>query len=309
MKPTNPQSAPVVSFMPPYLKPGATIGVCAPAGSFDPVKFEAGLSRIRDMGFEIYLPPGLSVQKRYLAGDDAHRAGIVNDLFQDHRIKAILCARGGFGVLRILPHLDFDLLINNPKFVVGFSDITALLAEGVKQCPFPMIHGPVVTSLANGSRETMDSLLLALSGPVPEILLAGGKTVRGGRASGTLVGGNLVTLVSMAGTRFQPDFSDGILFLEDIKEPAYKIDRMLTQMAFSGILAGVRGVVLGSFDHCGDETMIHEIVTERFNDPRVPILAGLDAGHGWTNLSLPLGSSVTLDADSHSLTFEPGGVS
>ncbi|MBI9089757.1 MAG: LD-carboxypeptidase [Desulfobacterium sp.] len=296
-------------IMPSYLEPGATIGVCAPAGAFDPVKFEAGLSRIRDMGFRIHLPTGLSAPKRYLAGDDAHRAGIVNDLFQDPRIKAILCARGGFGALRILPHLDFDLLINNPKFVVGFSDITALLVEGVKQCPFPMIHGPVVTSLANGSRETLDSLLLALSGPIPGIRIANGNTVRGGRASGIFVGGNLATLVSMAGTRFQPDFNDCILFLEDVREPAYKIDRMLTQMAFAGILAGVRGVVLGTFDHCGDETMIHDIVAERFNDPRVPILAGLDAGHGLTNLSLPLGSSVTLDADIHGLTFAPGGMS
>lgn len=295
--------------MPPYLKPGDTIGVCAPAGSFDPVRFEAGLSRIRDMGFGIHLPPGLSAQKRYLAGGDVHRAGIVNDFFQDRRIKAILCARGGFGALRVLPHLDFQLLNNNPKFVVGFSDITALLAEGVKQCPFPMIHGPVVTSLAHASMESVASLLQVLSGPIPGILLANGKTVRGGRASGTLVGGNLATLVSMAGTRFQPDFTDCILFLEDTGEPPYKIDRMLTQMAFSGMLAGVRGVVLGTFDRCGDETMIHEIVTERFNDSQVPILAGLDAGHGGTNLSLPLGVSVILDADSHGLTFEAGGMS
>ena len=294
--------------MPPYLKPGATIGVCAPSGSFDPVRFEAGLSRVRDMGFEIYLPPGLNAQKRYLAGDDAHRAGIVNDLFQDPGIDAILCARGGFGALRILPYLDFDLLNNYPKFVVGFSDITALLAEGVKQCPFSMIHGPVVTSLADASRESIDSLLQALSGPVPGMHLANGKTLRPGRASGILVGGNLATLVSMAGTRFQPDFNDGILFLEDIREPAYKIDRMLTQMAFSGILAGVRGVVLGTFDHCGDETMIHDIVTERFNEPRVPILSGLAAGHGGTNLSLPLGAAVTLDADTYELSFAPRGV-
>jgi muramoyltetrapeptide carboxypeptidase len=295
--------------MPPYLKPGATIGVCAPSGSFDPVRFEAGLSRVRDMGFEVHLPPGLSAQKRYLAGDDVHRAGIVNDLFQDPGIDAVLCARGGFGALRILPYLDFDLLNNHPKFVVGFSDITALLAEGVKQCPFPMIHGPVVTSLANASRESIDSLLLALSGPVPGMHLANGKIIRRGRASGRLVGGNLATLVSMVGTRFQPDFNDGILFLEDIREPAYKVDRMLTQMAFSGILAGVRGVVLGTFDHCGDETMIHDIVRERFNDPRVPILAGLSAGHGETNISLPLGGVVTLDADKHQLTFAPREVS
>ncbi|MCP4114052.1 MAG: LD-carboxypeptidase [Desulfobacteraceae bacterium] len=295
--------------MPPYLKPGDAIGVCAPSGVFDPVRFEAGLSRIRDMGFEIHLPPGLGAQERYLAGDDAHRAGIVNDLFQDSGIKAILCARGGFGVLRILPHLNFSLLNRKPKFLVGFSDITALLAEGVKQCPFPMIHGPVVTSLAQASRESVESLLRALSGPVSEVGLVNGKTIRRGRVSGLLAGGNLATLTSMAGTRFQPDFNGCILFLEDINEPPYKVDRMLTQMGLSGLLAGVRGVVLGGFDHCGDEAILHDIVQERFNDPRVPILAGLDAGHGAINLSLPLGAPVTLDADTHRLIFAPGGMS
>jgi len=288
--------------MPSYLKPGDTVGICAPSGSFDPVRFEAGLSKIRGMGFNIYLPPGLDASKSYLAGTDIHRATIVNDLFKNQEIKAILCARGGFGALRILPYLDYDLLNAWPKFFVGFSDITALLSAGVNQCSFPMIHGPVVTSLALAPEATIDSLFQILTGPVFEMVLPNGKALRNGRAVGTLAGGNLATLVSMAGTRFQPVFNDCILFLEDTGEPAYKIDRMLTQLALSGTLSGVKGVVLGTFDRCGDQSIINGIVAERFNDP-VPILTGFDAGHGPVNLSFPLGVRVTLDADNSILKF------
>ena len=204
------------------------------------------------MGFEIELPPGLGEAKGYLAGGDLHRAGIVNALFKSTKIKAILCARGGFGALRMLPHLDFAPLRHRPKFLVGFSDITAVLSEGLKQCAFPMIHGPVVTSLARASIRTLDSLFCALTEPFPGMALQGGITLRGGRVAGTLMGGNLATLVSMVGTLFQPDFNGAILFLEDTGEPAYKVDRMLTQLFLAGGLAGVRGVVLGTFDRCGE---------------------------------------------------------
>ncbi len=287
--------------MPARLKPGDTIGVCAPSGAFDPVVFESGLCRLRQMGFKIELPPDLGVSKKYLAGPDLHRAAIVNALFKSRTVKAILCARGGFGALRMLPHLDFTPLRHRPKFLVGFSDITAVLSEGIKQCDFSMIHGPVVTSLARASTRTLDSLFCALTEPFPGMVLQGGITLRSGRAEGVLKGGNLATLVSMVGTLFQPDFNGAILFLEDTGEPAYKIDRMLTQLCLAGALAGIRGVVLGSFDRCGDVSTIHEIVAERFDDPMVPILAGLEAGHGEPNLSLPLGVRLVLDADRHTL--------
>lgn len=293
--------------LPTRLKPGDTIGVCAPSGVFDPALFETGLSHLRGMGFKIELPPGLGEAKGYLAGGDLHRAGIVNALFKSTKIKAILCARGGFGALRVLPHLDFAPLRHAPKFLVGFSDITAILSEGLKQCDFPMIHGPVVTSLARASTRTLDSLFCAMTEPFSDLVLQGGITLRRGRVAGTLKGGNLATLVSMVGTLYSPDFTDSILFLEDTGEPAYKIDRMLTQLCLAGVLAGVRGVVLGTFDRCGDVSKIYDIVTERFDDPMVPILAGLDAGHGEPNLSLPLGVRLILDADRHTLGVAPAG--
>lgn len=290
-------------MIPSYLNPGDTLGLCAPSGAFDEVRFQSGLEHLRAMGFQIHLPPGLGKAKGYLAGTDMHRAAIINDLFKSKKIKAILCARGGFGALRVLPYLDYGLLKATPKFLVGFSDITAILSEGVKKCSFPMIHGPVVTSLAAASQKTLESLFLALTQPFSEIVLENGKTIRRGRAVGTLSGGNLATLVSMAGTLFQPDFNDSILLLEDTGEPPYKVDRMLTQLDLAGILSGVRGVVLGTFDRCTDVSMIYDIVAERFDDPMVPILAGLEVGHGDPNISIPLGVRVCLDADKHRLDF------
>lgn len=294
-------------LQPSSLKPGDTIGICAPSGAFDPARLGEGVVQLRRMGFEVQLPPGLGEVSGYFAGHDLHRAAILNDLFKNTGIKAILCARGGFGALRVLPHLDFSLLRNAPKLLVGFSDITAILSEGTKQLASSMIHGPVVTSLANASTRTLECLFKTLTEPFSSTVLQGTKTLRRGRVSGILKGGNLATLVSMVGTRFEPDFKDSILFVEDTQEPAYKIDRMFTQLFLAGLTVGVRGVVLGSFYRCGDLSEIYDIVAERFDDPMVPILAGVDAGHGEPNLCIPLGCRATLDADSQTLGVAIGG--
>jgi len=297
---------PAQIHLPSPLKAGDTIGVCAPSGAFDPSLLEAGIAQLRRMGFFVHLPPGLNEVSGYLAGHDRHRAALVNDLFKSTEIKAVLCARGGFGALRVLPYLDFTLLQNSPKFLIGFSDITAILSEGLGQCTSPMIHGPVITSLAGASTRTLESLFQIMTEPFSQIVIKGSQTLSKGSASGVLKGGNLATLVSMVGTVFEPNFKGSILFLEDTAEPAYKIDRMLTQLRLSGILTGVKGVVLGSFDRCGDISDIHGIVAEVFNNCPVPILAGVDAGHGEPNLCIPLGSRAILDADGQTLGVRIG---
>lgn len=292
---------PVKLHLPSPLKAGDAIGVCAPSGAFNPAPFEAGIVQLKRMGFVVHLPPGLGEVSGYLAGHDLHRAALVNDLFKNTQIKAIFCARGGFGALRVLPYLDFTLLQNAPKLLIGFSDITAILSEGLRQCALPMIHGPVITSLAKASTRTLESLFQILTEPFAKTVVRGGKTLEGGKVAGILKGGNLATLVSMVGTAFEPDFKESILFLEDTAEPAYKIDRMLTQLRLSGILTGVKGVVLGSFDRCGDTSDIYGIVSEVFNGTKVPILAGVDAGHAEPNICIPLGSRAILDADNQTL--------
>lgn len=292
--------------LPSPLKTGDAIGVCAPSGAFDPALLEAGITQLRRMGFGVYLPPGLGEVRGYFAGHDRHRAALVNDLFKSSEIKAVFCARGGFGALRVLPYLDFTLLKKSPKLMIGFSDITAILSEGLGQCASSMIHGPVITSLAGASARTLESLFQILTEPFSEIVIQGRQILARGRVSGILKGGNLATLVSMVGTVFEPEFEDSILFLEETAEPAYKIDRMLTQLRLSGILTGVKGVVLGSFDRCGDISDIHGIVTELFNGSRVPILAGVDAGHCEPNLCIPLGFRAILDTESQTLRVRIG---
>ena len=289
------------------LKSGDTLGICAPSGIYDETLFQKGLQVLEEMGFNIYLPSGLSAEKRYLAGDDAHRAEILNRLIHDDAVQGILCARGGYGAMRILSMIDFQGLKKSPKPFVGYSDVTAILSVIGKASGVQVIHGPVVTSLGKNDRATRESLFQALTGVWDDIQLPRGRTLVPGKALGVLTGGNLATLVHLMGTPYQPNFNGCILFIEDICEPPYKIDRMLSQMAMASLFKGVRGVVMGTFEDCGTMEQIEDIVWEIFQEEGVPILAGLEAGHGITNLCLPLGRKMILDADAQCLILAHAG--
>jgi len=258
-------------------------------------KFNRGIEVLKTLGFQVQVPREIFQRKRYLAGDDMERAKIVNRLFSDPGIKGIICARGGYGALRILNHLDWDLIRKNPKPFMGYSDITAILTAILSETGMPVLHGPHVVSLATADAKTLASFVDALSGPAKTIEIPDGKTILEGIGMGILKGGNLATLCHLLGTRFQPDFAGAVLFFEDIGEPAYKIDRMLTQMKLAGVFNKIRGVVTGSFENCDNGEYIEEIVGECFDDYQVPILFGLDAGHGKTNLSLSFGRRIKMD--------------
>jgi muramoyltetrapeptide carboxypeptidase len=287
------------------LKPGAAIGLAAPASPFDRESFDRGVEALRDMEFEIVIPDGLSSAEGYLAGPDGHRAAVLQRLFEDARIDAIICARGGYGSLRILPLLDYDRIAAHPKILIGFSDATALLSAITERCGFAAFHGPVVTTLADATDSTRTALLSAIASDAPLVFSPpSAVALRSGRATGVVCGGNLTTLCHLLGTPYQPSFRNRILFLEDRGEAAYRIDRMLTQLKLSGCLEGIRGLILGSFTRCGSDREIFEIVGDRFSDASVPILAGLPVGHTEPNLTLPLGIEAVLDADRHTLRFE-----
>jgi len=290
--------------VPARIKPGDTIGIVAPAGPFDRQTFLRGVRMIEDKGFKIFIPPGLSEKNRYLAGADKHRAQIVNQLFADNSIDAIICARGGYGSMRILPLLDFDTIKNNPKIFIGFSDITTLLSVLFTRCNLVTFHGPVVTSLVDASEETKLSLFSNLtSGSNPEVKLSDGITISPGVAAGEVCGGNLTMLCHLVGTPYAPDFENKILFLEDRAEAPYRIDRMLVHMELAGCFKGVSGIILGTFEECGPIEDVIKVIADLFETYPVPILAGLDAGHGIHNLTIPLGIKATLDADRHSLIY------
>jgi muramoyltetrapeptide carboxypeptidase len=290
---------------PKCLKPGDRVGVVVPSSPFDRETFERGISRIEAMGFSTVLAEGLFDQDGYLAGTDERRADQLHRFFEDPAIDGIICARGGYGSLRLLALLDFGLIRRNPKVFVGFSDASALLASFYQRSGLACFHGPMVTALATGEAETAAALLAALTGTEKISRRSeSGETIRPGAAAGPVCGGNLTVLCHMLGTPFAPRFSGHILFLEDIGEAPYRIDRMLTQMRLAGVFQGVRAVVLGTFKDCGKPAEISRIVEQAFSEERIPILAGIAAGHGKRNLTIPIGPVAKLDADKGLLEYQ-----
>ena len=289
---------------PPRLKPGDTIGLVAPAGAFDHEIFRQGLSTLESMGYRTQVPDEVYGRNGYLAGSDELRARLVNMLFKDPEVQAIICARGGFGSLRMLPLIDFEIIRNHPKIFIGFSDISALLTAITHRSNLVTFHGPMVTSLAAAPEPTCSALTAAVASDITlEIAPASGVVIRPGRAEGLITGGNLATLCHLMGTPFQSQFKNHILLLEDRGEARYRIDRMLSQMKLAGCFDGVAGLMLGSFEECGDLAGIYQIFDELFHDRHIPILAGFDVGHGHRNLTLPLGMTAVLDTDKQTLSF------
>ena len=290
---------------PPRLKPGDTIGIVAPASPFDENIFNEGLNVLNSMGFRTVVPPEIFERNGYLAGSDAQRAKLVTQLFMDPSVSAIVCAKGGFGCLRILPLLDYDVIRKNPKVFIGHSDITALLAAITTRSGLVTFHGPVVTTLAEAPEFTRRSMVATIStGAHLAVSPSNGVIIKSGKARSPVIGGNLTTLCHLLGTPFQPHFENQILLLEDRGEAHYRIDRMLSQMKLAGCFEGISGLVLGSFDECGALDGIFQIFEEHFRRMNVPILAGFDVGHGKQNITIPFGIDATLDADKQMLVFD-----
>ncbi|MBN1841668.1 MAG: LD-carboxypeptidase [Deltaproteobacteria bacterium] len=287
------------------LRAGDTIGIAAPSSPFDQQAFEGGIRALESMGFQVRIPENLFRKEGYLAGTDAERAELLMQLFCDDSVRAIFCARGGFGSMRLLPLLDFETIRAQPKILVGFSDITALLVAIYDMCGLLTFHGPVVTSLAKGSEKAFAALTDAIASNRPLILKSSNPVVLNpGQASGPVVGGNLTVLTHLIGTPYEPPFEDHIIFLEDRAEAPYRIDRMLSQLSLGGHLDAVAGVLLGSFQDCGPIEDVYAIVKEAFRQSAVPILAGFDLGHGADNLTVPVGLQAAMDTEDGSLRFQ-----
>ncbi len=286
------------------IKKGDTIGVAAPSARFDMEKLDRGIACLRDLGFDVHVPQEVFKKKRYLAGEDQSRAKVVNDLFADPDIKGIISARGGFGAMRMLDFLDWKLIQNSPKLFMGFSDATALLTAIIQRTGFGVVHGPNLVSLAEADSQTISSFYRTITGIPGDFFIDQGLCLRSGQARGKFIGGNISTLTHLTGTRFQPDFRGAVVFLEDVGEPAYKIDRMLSQMKMANLFQGIQGVISGSFENCENQDYLSQILLEIFEEYGVPILMGLTAGHGKVNLSLAMGGEVVLDATNSRLTWQ-----
>lgn len=298
---------------PPRLRLGDTVGLIAPASSDgDPRHVENAMTTLRGMG--LAPKPGRHVADiyGYLSGTDADRAADINAMFADPAVRAIFTVRGGWGSARLLPLIDWDIVAANPKLLIGFSDVTALHLAIAAKAKFATIHAPNATGHWNVI--SWNSLWqLAFTGQAPLLGEAPGQdrtqdrwrttAIRPGKASGRLLGGNLSVLSAMMGTPWLPDFNGAILFLEDVGEAEYRIDRMLNQLALAGVLGKVAGVIFGQCSRCASDApdyagfTVADVLGQHFARLAVPVLSGANIGHVNNQLSLPFGARVEMDAD------------
>lgn len=292
------------ALRPPRLKVGDTIGIAAPAGPFATDLFEQGMAILKDMGFKVHVPEAVFQREGFLAGPDEARADVINKLFADPGIHGILCARGGYGCTRVLPLLDWVAIRRHPKVFVGFSDITVLHCALLARSGLVTFHGPMGTTLAKATEDSITGLQGALMADVPvDLIPTDGVVLNHGEAVGPVIGGNLTLLCHLVGTPYQPNFDGCILFIEDVTEAPYRIDRMLVQMALAGCLEGVAGLVLGQFQDCGAPAEINRVFMRTFGPSGIPVVAGFPIGHGEENATLPIGIEARLTTRPPQLTY------
>jgi muramoyltetrapeptide carboxypeptidase LdcA involved in peptidoglycan recycling len=335
------------------LRPGDRVAVVAPSGPVDPARLEAGCGVLRGLGLKVtvgahvldraalgdagrrpreegHAEPGERWHR--LAGGDADRAADLMDAWCDPEVRAVLCARGGYGATRVLDHLDWDRLAaasagTAPKILHGSSDVTAFHVAFGERLGITTSFGPMAASElfaegtdgghgdTGGHRDTLEHFRAALFGPQrgPEAATAtkipGTRALRPGTAEGLLTGGTLKLLVTLLGTPYAPPPATGkIVFLEDVAEAPYMIDRMLTQLLQAGWFAGAAGFALGTWHDCGDPAEVDAVLAGRLGPLGVPILAGLPVGHGPRQLTLELGAPYRLDTHARALAAQPGGM-
>jgi len=299
---------------PPRLRAGDVIRIVAPSGPVPRAGFLAGVERLAAR-YEVRYDEGLFAREGYLAGDDERRLAELRGALTDPAVRAVVMARGGYGLARILPFLDPAWLHERPVPVVGFSDGTTLLAYAARAGVIA-VHGPVVTQLGGLPEEDGLGLIRLLEEPGPRMLLADMDGLVPGRARGRLVGGNLEVFSRLVGTPFLPDVSDAILLIEDLGERPYRVDRLLTHLDLAGVFSAVQGVVVGDFAGClepeatraGSPTAA-QVIEERLGRLAIPVVTGANVGHGTRNVAVPLGAMVELDALNGTLTALEGAVS
>lgn len=293
------------------VRPGGCIGVVAPAGPVVPERLEAGLARLHSWGYRTRVGEHVLDRRGYLAGDDAARAADFNRIWADPEVDAVICARGGYGAMRILERVDWAMVRATPKFFCGFSDITALHLAMARRAGLVTFHGPMVAAFGDAEAYNGEGLRRALEsteavGEIPWPDGANGITLRPGVAEGRLLGGNLTLLTALLGTPWEPDLSGCVLLLEDVGEAVYRIDRMLMQFRLSGRLRRVAGILFGETAAPQGEQptlTLMDVLREHLGGLGVPVLYGFPCGHGAHRATLPLGVRVRLDAGAGRLTI------
>lgn len=302
------------------LKIGDTIGLIGPSGTVrEAGAVDNAIRYMKALGYHVKVGESAHAKYGYLSGTDEVRARDVNAMFADPEVDAIVCTRGGYGTMRMLDLLDYDVIRQNPKVFVGFSDITAMHIAFFEKCGLVTFHGPMATrwehDFADGFSKPALFNAIAKAEPLGELHNAPGyparETVNPGSAEGILVGGNLSLIAGTIGTPYEIDTKDKILFIEEIGERTYCVDRMLTQLRLAGKFEDCAGVVFGDFADCPVEypefgLTLSEVIRDVAAPCGKPMFTGLQAGHVTPKLTLPLGVRVRMDADACTLTvLEP----
>jgi muramoyltetrapeptide carboxypeptidase len=297
----------------PVLKPGDTVMLVSPAGPPSGYRIDMGVDILTRCGLDVRVGEHALDRTGYLAGNDEARLADLNTALRDPHVRAVICTRGGYGAQRIVDRIDLDAVRADPKVIAGFSDITALHLAVYRHAGVAGLQSPMLAWNPDRTGETsINSLHRALMTTDPVVMAArsdqetAAVRIPGPPVSGTLLGGNLCLIAATVGTRDMPDLRGAILLIEDVNEPPYKIDRMLTHLRRAGALDGVSGVAVGQFTDCTDDwpTTIVDVLMERLGDLGVPVLGGLPTGHGHDQLSVPVGVPAVLDVSASTLTAE-----
>lgn len=301
------------------LQPGDCIGVTAPGFFIQDDDFGESIKILEEAGYRVKLAPSCTSHEGYLAGSDQIRAKDINDLFADDEVDAILCLRGGYGSVRVLGRLNYDMIAAHPKLLIGYSDVTALQAALLERSGLVTAYGPMITSLKPDMKEyTLEQFLDGLSGKVPagEIVLPEEgelKTLAPGKAEGYLTGGNLSVVASLVGTEYELQGNGALLILEEVGEPPYKVDRMLRQLYDSGLFDRVNGICFGEFVDCEDTRgrALTDVLEEYAALSGKPVIMGVPSGHDRDNMFLPFGVRAVMTGrtdGSASLVIEEAAV-
>jgi muramoyltetrapeptide carboxypeptidase len=296
---------------PPALRAGDTVALIAPAGPLaSPAELDLAVARVEALGLRVRLGEHVLARRGFLAGTDAERVADLNGALRDPVVRGIFAVRGGYGTTRLLEAVDYDALRADPKTLLGYSDLTALLNACAARAGVVTYHGPVAAFSSFGAAETawLRRAVFAHE-PIGTLRIDGPRAIVGGRAAGRLAGGNLSLVAALVGTPHAIDCSGAILFLEEVEEAPYRIDRMLTQLRASGDLRACAGIVLGTFSSCDaaddaePERRLAHVVVDRLGDLGIPVLQGAPIGHEGEQWTLPIGARAELDAAAGTLAF------
>ncbi|GAA1744952.1 LD-carboxypeptidase [Luedemannella helvata] len=299
---------------PAALRPGDRVMLVSPSGPTRPERVARGVELLSEWGLSVDVAPNVYARSGYLAGTDDLRLADLMTALGDPTVRGVICTRGGYGVQRIVDGIDMAVVRADPKIVVGFSDITALQLSLWRGARLASVHGPGAAWLHERTGpDSVAALRHALMDPTPVTISArqdeetSAVRVPAAAVSGPLLGGNLCLLAATVGTPDFPDMSGAILLIEEVGEPPYKVDRMLTHLRRAGVLSQVAGVAVGQFTDCADgwSTTIVDCLLERLTPLGVPVLGGLPIGHGRDQIAVPFGTLATLDATLGTLTVAP----